>query len=153
MGESIRYTACFLFRVLCVLFQRALSTTGVPKGSTTRSIQARQANINVAALLPGAAPPRARSPQPGRTAQAPRPQPDAPRPKPDARFDSKKPADPERAGPKVDLEELRNVRQDLKFAPMPKGKSYAELEHKLGKNLEVQLTSDNGDTGGFRCRH
>ncbi|XP_078604175.1 uncharacterized protein LOC144877952 isoform X4 [Branchiostoma floridae x Branchiostoma japonicum] len=111
--------------------ERALSTTGVPKGSTTRSIQARQANINVAALLPGAAPPRARSPQPGRTAQAPRPQPDAPRPKPDARFDSKKPADPERAGPKVDLEELRNVRQDLKFAPMPKGKSYAELEHKL----------------------
>ncbi|KAI8517973.1 hypothetical protein Bbelb_039900 [Branchiostoma belcheri] len=41
------------------------------------------ANINVAALLPGAAPPRARSPQPGRTAQAPRPQ-------PDAKFESKK---------------------------------------------------------------
>ncbi|XP_066293577.1 small muscular protein-like isoform X2 [Branchiostoma lanceolatum] len=103
--------------------ERALSTTGVPKGSTTKSIQARQANINVAALLPGAARPHSRSPQPGRTAQAPRPQ-------PDARFDSKKP-DPERAGPKVDLEELRNVRQDLKFAPMPKGKSYAEVEHKL----------------------
>ncbi|CAH1270967.1 CAPN9 [Branchiostoma lanceolatum] len=48
--------------------------------------------------------------------------------------------DPERAGPKVDLEELRNVRQDLKFAPMPKGKSYAEVEHKLG-NTEVTKTS------------
>ncbi|XP_019631071.1 PREDICTED: small muscular protein-like [Branchiostoma belcheri] len=102
---------------------RALSTTGVPKGSTTKSIQARQANINVAALLPGAAPPRARSPQPGRTAQAPRPQ-------PDAKFESKKPP-PEHAGPKVNLDELRNVRQDLKFAAMPKGKSYVQLEHNI----------------------